>query len=195
MEAKMKVTENEVDLLVAIRDSEYNDNDTCLNPVWLNCVWGFSGSKRFSGTSSSLVKKGLIVTDTDTCWLTPEGLQIANEMHPKETRPLDKVKALKAKAAMAAKSAKIKTETKTSEDLATAGNAAWDAWSAKRDTKPVAETKLNLVTMEATGWQQIAIECAVEAMITHTNRLDADSAKYLLRLLQDSVRIQFVMKA
>lgn len=77
----MELTANEKALILAIRDSEYNDNrDT--SPVWVNCIWGFQGKAKFGGTMASLTKKGLAGTDGETAWLSKEALAlVADEPH------------------------------------------------------------------------------------------------------------------
>lgn len=87
----IKTTENEKALLVAIRDSEYNDEHEAYHQVWVACLMGFVGTPGFAGTMSSLVQKGLAVSSlvknskrrlTDdskfndaTCYLTDKGLK------------------------------------------------------------------------------------------------------------------------
>jgi hypothetical protein len=74
------VTENEMELLKAIGESEYNSGDP-LAQVWTECVWGFEGNKKFGGTLASLVKKGFATAVTNlgkenVCALTMAGLEI-----------------------------------------------------------------------------------------------------------------------
>lgn len=70
----MNITENERALLIAIRDSEYNDGLSPVeNDVWVNCLWGLSGTRKFPGTMASLVKKGLAKTNGECCRITQAG--------------------------------------------------------------------------------------------------------------------------
>lgn len=75
----MNITAMERKLLLAIRDSEYNDSDNKLSPVWVNCLWGFEGKRHFPGVMSSLSKKGLAGTDGECCWLTARGLALVTD--------------------------------------------------------------------------------------------------------------------
>lgn len=75
---KINLTENEKALLIAIRDSEYND-DHQLAAVWVNCLWGFEGTKKFGGVMASVSTKGLAKTDGECAWLTELGLATVNE--------------------------------------------------------------------------------------------------------------------
>lgn len=74
----MDITPNEKALILAIRDSEYND-DHDTSPVWVNCIWGFQGKAKFGGTMASLTKKGLAGTDGETAWLAPEALALVKD--------------------------------------------------------------------------------------------------------------------
>lgn len=70
----MNVTENELDLLRAIRDSEYHDGrDPVDDDVWVDCLHGWSDTRKFPGTMASLIKKGLARTDGECCSLTQAG--------------------------------------------------------------------------------------------------------------------------
>lgn len=75
--AKVSITEGEKGLLVAILDSEYHDGrDPVDDPVWVDCLWGWSGKAKFPGTMASLVRKGLADTDGETCSLTQAGVDL-----------------------------------------------------------------------------------------------------------------------
>lgn len=86
----MNLTENEIRLLTAIRDSEYHSSDGSKDaivgtPIWVNCIWDFAGKKLFPGVMASLSKKGLVKTselidrrrksihDGECCWITSKG--------------------------------------------------------------------------------------------------------------------------
>jgi hypothetical protein len=72
------ITENERALLIAILNSEYNGadgTDRIGNPVWVNCLNGFSNKTKFGGVMASASKKGLAATDGETCWITAEGYE------------------------------------------------------------------------------------------------------------------------
>ena len=71
----MKITENEKGLLLAIVTSEYGDFAT--DAVWVNCLWGWSETRKFPGVMASLVRKGLAKTDGETCRLTDAGADVA----------------------------------------------------------------------------------------------------------------------
>lgn len=75
----MTITENERKLMIAIRDSEYqeydpDDPESGKDRVWVDCMWGFEGKKKFGGVMASLSVKGFAGTDGETCWLTDAGL-------------------------------------------------------------------------------------------------------------------------
>jgi len=79
------LTENELKLMLAIRDSEYNDDGAMetprrSSPVWVNCIWGFEGKKKFGGVMGSLSTKGLAVSDGETCHLTKAGLDLIEHL-------------------------------------------------------------------------------------------------------------------
>lgn len=68
-------TTNELAFLRAIVASEYHDgNDVIGNPVWTDCIDGWSRQRK-GGTVSSLTRKGLIGTCDDTVWITAAGLE------------------------------------------------------------------------------------------------------------------------
>jgi hypothetical protein len=68
------ITVNERSLLIAIRDSDFQDgNDPVDNYVWVDCLDGWSDTRKFPGTMSSLVKKGLAKSDGDACAITQAG--------------------------------------------------------------------------------------------------------------------------
>ncbi len=70
----MTITKNERSLLVAIRDNEFMDgNDPVNHYVWVNCIWGWEGTRKFPGTMASLVKKGLAKSDGECCCITQSG--------------------------------------------------------------------------------------------------------------------------
>lgn len=69
------ITDGERSLLIAIRDSEYHDgSDPVDDPVWVDCLWGWSDTTKFPGTMASLVKKGLVKTNGETCSITAAGM-------------------------------------------------------------------------------------------------------------------------
>ena len=72
----MKITTNERGLLEAIRDSEDGEKATPIGQlVWVNCLWGWEGTRKFPGVMASLQKKGLAVTDGEAVRLTYEGFR------------------------------------------------------------------------------------------------------------------------
>jgi hypothetical protein len=74
------ITENERNLLIAIRDSEYQDaSNPVNNPVWVNCIWGWADTKKYPGTMASLAKKGLAKTDGECCSITQAGFDAVKE--------------------------------------------------------------------------------------------------------------------
>lgn len=79
----MKLTEKETKLLKAIMNSEYRSGDPTkyrdagLEPVWVDCIWGFEGKRAYGGVMASLCKKGLVETDGETVTLTEAGLDAA----------------------------------------------------------------------------------------------------------------------
>lgn len=76
----MQVTENERALLIAIRDNEFHDGDDPIDsPVWVNCIWGWEGTRKYAGTMASLTKKGLARTDGECCWVTQAGFDAVKE--------------------------------------------------------------------------------------------------------------------
>jgi hypothetical protein len=184
----MNVTKNEMTVLAAIRDSEYNDGDR-LNPVWVDCIWGWSGTKTFSGVMSSLNKKGLVVSDDVTVTLTEIGLEAAGpfvsqrkDIGSKAAKSI-KAQAKVGKAALQAMAADATIETKTSKAIAILHH----------DPKP--EAYIGLKTIAASPWQQLAIEIALEALSAKAGSLDAESADALLDMVRNSYRIEFVLKA
>jgi hypothetical protein len=80
----MKVTANELLVLEAILNSEYQNSDQpdelAGNPVWTSHVNPFKSKPTFSGVVSSLCKKGLIGSqkdiEGDIIWLTQEGVNL-----------------------------------------------------------------------------------------------------------------------
>jgi hypothetical protein len=74
------VTANELALLEAIYNSEFHDGISgagrIKNSVWLDCIWGFSGTPKFGGIMSSLSKKGLASSYEDVCWITALGYDV-----------------------------------------------------------------------------------------------------------------------
>jgi hypothetical protein len=83
----MKITENEKGLLIAIVTSEYGDWAT--DPVWVNCLWGWSETRKFPGVMASLVRKSLAKSDGECCCLTDAGAEIALALAGDKARPLD----------------------------------------------------------------------------------------------------------
>ena len=75
---QVQLTDNEKALLKAIITSEYNDG-TGLASVWVDCLWGFEGKKKFGGVMASLAKKHLAWTDGKGCAVTQKGLDFAIE--------------------------------------------------------------------------------------------------------------------
>jgi len=72
------VTSGELSLLRAIRDSEFHDGQHPVgNYVWVDCLDGWSDTRKFPGTMASLVKKGLAKTDGEACALTQAGFDAA----------------------------------------------------------------------------------------------------------------------
>ena len=81
----IKLTENELKLMLAIRDSEYNDDGAFAtprtsSPVWVSCMWGFEGKKKFGGVMASLSNKGLAWSDGETCGLSDAGLALIEHL-------------------------------------------------------------------------------------------------------------------
>lgn len=71
------ITENEKELLIAIRDNEFHDgNHPVENWVWVDCIHGFADKKKFGGTMASICKKGLAKTDGECCTITQEGFEL-----------------------------------------------------------------------------------------------------------------------
>jgi hypothetical protein len=83
----VKITENEKGLLIAIVTSEYGDWAT--DDVWVNCLWGWSETRKFPGVMASLVRKGLAKSDGECCCLTDAGAEIALALAGDKARPLD----------------------------------------------------------------------------------------------------------
>lgn len=79
----MKLTENERKALEGIVMSEYHDGRHVVdNHVWSHSCNTFSNKRSFSGTVSSLVKKGLVVKDgvgeQATLAITQKGYDLLN---------------------------------------------------------------------------------------------------------------------
>lgn len=76
----MELTKNEMMALQGIIDSDFRDGNHPANyPVWSWSANPFASKRTFSGTMSSLVKKGLAGSDgmkgDDACvWITQAGL-------------------------------------------------------------------------------------------------------------------------
>jgi len=175
----LKITTNELAVMVGIYTSEYNSGDPS-NPVWTSCIHGWSGSKAFSGVCSSLSRKGLIGSDADTIWLTSEGIA--------ETE--DRAAAL----ANPAKAAKVKTETKRSiKAQAKVGKAALASMAAS----PALEVKPAKVVTEsvlATERQHLLIEMALENFLSLSKGETFNRVQALLDMVRDTATIEFVVK-
>jgi hypothetical protein len=70
----MNLTEKEIDLLTAMRDSEYHDGR---HPVegatWVDCLRVSFPASGIGGVMASLTQKGLAWTDGEACSVTQEG--------------------------------------------------------------------------------------------------------------------------
>ena len=70
------LTTNEKELLIAIRDNEFHDgNHPVDNPIWVDCIDGWSGERKFPGTMAALVKRGFARTDGTSCQITEFGFE------------------------------------------------------------------------------------------------------------------------
>jgi hypothetical protein len=81
----MTITENEKALMIAIATSEYGDYMT--DPTWVNCVWGWQGTRKFPGVMSSLVKKGLAKSNRECCSLTDAGADLVTPFLTDRPKP------------------------------------------------------------------------------------------------------------
>lgn len=73
-ETEELMTENERSLLIAIINSDFHDGQEPVGDyVWVDCLDGWSDTKKFPGTMSSLVKKGFAKTDGEACCITQAG--------------------------------------------------------------------------------------------------------------------------
>ena len=77
----MRITDNERALLRAILGSDFQEAASPVNnPVWIDCIEGFSDRSKYGGTLASAVKKGLAGCDSPSrkkdrcCWITAAGI-------------------------------------------------------------------------------------------------------------------------
>jgi hypothetical protein len=69
-----KLTANEINLLAAILRNEFHDGCPPVdNPIWVDCIDGWSDTAKFGGVMASLTKKGLAGTDGESCWISQAG--------------------------------------------------------------------------------------------------------------------------
>ena len=85
----MTITDNERDLLLAIVNSEYGDSPA--DGRWVDCIWGWEGTKKYPGTMASLVSKGLVHTDGEVVTLKPLGWQTIRDTPNQYTKYLAEI--------------------------------------------------------------------------------------------------------
>lgn len=76
---QVTLTDNEKQLILAIRDSEYNDSPDKTAAVWVDCLWGWEGTRKFPGVMASLVKKSLAWSDGEACGLRELALELVKD--------------------------------------------------------------------------------------------------------------------
>ena len=74
------ITKKEYKILKAIIFNEFQPGGSPVGkPIWTDCLYGVNSNLTKSGVFGSLVKKGFVGTDDNSCWITYTGLKAYND--------------------------------------------------------------------------------------------------------------------